>query len=85
MPVDAYRVAKARQIGGPEPANPFAAEGVVRSAKPIGPFILIFLGLMFLLANFGLLNEDWFAKAWPMGLIALGGWLLWQRMGTKSS
>lgn len=84
MPVDAYRVAKARHVGGAEPAGELN-EGVVRSARPIGPFILILLGIMFLLANFGLLNEDWFAKAWPMGLIALGGWLLWQRMRTKSS
>jgi hypothetical protein len=40
---------------------------------------------MFLLANFGLLNEDWLAKAWPLGLIALGGWILWQRLGRTNS
>jgi len=84
MPVDAYRVAKARGLGEPAPAGPLA-EAATRSRRPIGPIILIFLGVMFLLANFGLLNEDWIAKAWPMALIALGGWLLWQRLGTRSS
>ena len=80
MPIDAYRVAKARRAGQPAPAGPLP-ETVTRSGKPIGAIVLIFLGVMFLLANFGLLNEDWLAKVWPLGLIGLGGWLLWQRLG----
>jgi hypothetical protein len=27
-----------------------------------------------------LLERDWFAKAWPIGLVVLGGWLLWDRL-----
>jgi len=84
MPIDSYRVAKARRTGQPEPAVPLP-EAVTRSGKPIGAFVLIFLGVMFLLANFGLLSEDWLAKAWPLGLIALGGWILWQRLGRTNS
>jgi uncharacterized membrane protein (UPF0136 family) len=84
MPIDAYRVAKARRAGQPPPAGPLP-ETVTRSGKPIGAIVLIFLGVMFLLANFGLLNEDWLAKVWPLGLIALGGWLLWQRLGRTNS
>ncbi|HYL68653.1 MAG TPA: DUF5668 domain-containing protein [Candidatus Limnocylindria bacterium] len=84
MPIDAYRVAKARRTGQPVPAGPLA-ETAVRSGKPIGAFVLIFLGVMFLLANFGLLSEDWFGKAWPIGLIALGAWMVWDRMGRKIS
>lgn len=84
MPIDAYRVAKARRAGQPAPAGPLP-ETVTRSSKPIGAIVLIFLGVMFLLANFGLLNEDWLAKAWPLGLIALGGWMLWQRLGRTNS
>lgn len=80
MPVDAYRVAKARRAGQPAPAGPLP-ETVTGSGKPIGAFVLIFLGVMFLLANFGLLNDDWLARVWPLGLIALGGWTLWQRLG----
>jgi len=84
MPIDADRVAKARRAGQPAPAGPLP-ETVTRSGKPIGAIVLIFLGVMFLLANFGLLNEDWLAKVWPLGLIALGGWLLWQRLGRTNS
>jgi cell wall-active antibiotic response 4TMS protein YvqF/B-box zinc finger protein len=84
MPIDAYRVAKARRTGSPEPVGPLP-ETVTRSSKPIGAMVLIFLGVTFLLANFGLLNEDWLAKAWPLGLIALGGWMVWQRLGRTNS
>ena len=53
-------------------------------AKPIGAFLLIFIGVLFLLSNFGLLQTDWIEKAWPIGLIALGGWLVWDRMGKNA-
>jgi Domain of unknown function (DUF5668)/B-box zinc finger len=80
MPIDAYHVAKARQAGTPPPA-PFA-EGTGTSSeghRPIGAVILIALGAFFLLANLGLLEWDWFGKAWPLGLIVLGAWLLADR------
>jgi hypothetical protein len=76
MPVDAYRVAKARSTGEAPP--PDLVHGPNR--KPIGALVLIGLGILLLLANFGLLERDWFAKAWPIALVALGGWLLWDRL-----
>lgn len=80
MPVDAYRVAKARRMGEPEP-------GVLPespSGRPIGAIVLIILGVLFLMANFGILQADWFSKTWPIGLIALGIWLVWDRMNANS-
>lgn len=80
MPIDAYHVAKARLTGTPPPA-PFA-EGTGTATgerKPVGAVILIALGAFFLLANLGLLEWDWFGKAWPLGLIVLGVWLLADR------
>lgn len=81
MPVDAYRVAKARSTG--EVAPPDLLQGPNR--KPIGAIVLIGLGVLLLLANFGLLERDWFAKAWPIGLVVLGGWLLWDRLKESGS
>lgn len=81
MPVDAYRVAKARREGAPPPAGLIGEGG---GQKPVGAFVLIILGILFLLANFGLLREDWFAKSWPVGLIALGIYLLWSRVGRQA-
>jgi cell wall-active antibiotic response 4TMS protein YvqF/B-box zinc finger protein len=78
MPIDAYRVAKARETGGasPEPLPIFDMQG----RKPTGAFILIGLGIFLLLSNLGLFDWDWFGKLWPVGLIALGAWILIGRM-----
>jgi len=80
MPIEAYRVAKARREGEPEPASLVPQE----SRKPIGAYVLIALGILFLLANFGLLEREWVAKGWPLGLIVLGVWLLYNRVGRRA-
>lgn len=76
MPIEAYRVAKARQLGEPQPADLMFAQG----RKPVGAVVLIGLGILFLLANFGLLRAEWFSKGWPIGLIAIGAWILADRI-----
>jgi hypothetical protein len=80
MPIDAYRVAKARRTGEPQPPDLLESEG----RKPIGAIVLIVMGVLFLLANFHLLQRDWFGKAWPAGLILLGVWILMDRMKRNS-
>jgi TM2 domain-containing membrane protein YozV len=76
MPIEAYRTAMARRQGEPEPTNLIEGEG----RKPIGAMVLIGIGILLLLANFGLLQRDWFERSWPVALILIGGWLLWDRM-----
>jgi hypothetical protein len=76
MPIEAYRMAKARQLGEPEPKDLVYARG----RKPMGAIVLIVLGVLFLLANFGLLRTEWLTKGWPIGLIAIGVWILADRM-----
>ena len=76
MPIEAYRVAKARQLGEPEPAGLVYAQG----RKPVGAVVLIILGILFLLANFGWLRTEWLTKGWPIGLIAIGVWILADRL-----
>jgi hypothetical protein len=80
MPIDAYRVAKARKLGEPQPPDLLQGAG----KKPIGAMVLIGLGLLFLLSNFGLLQQAWFSKVWPIGLIGLGIWILMDRMRKSS-
>jgi hypothetical protein len=79
MPIEAYRVAKARQLGEPQPADLMYGQG----RKPIGAIVLIALGILFLLANFGLLRSEWLSKGWPIGLIAIGVWILADRMKSR--
>jgi len=76
MPIDAYRAAKARQLGEPAPPDLVYARG----GKPMGAIVLIVLGVLFLLANFGLLRTEWLTKGWPIGLIAIGVWILADRL-----
>ncbi|MGA8408370.1 MAG: B-box zinc finger protein [Candidatus Acidiferrales bacterium] len=76
MPLEAYRTAMARRQGEPEPVNLIEGEG----RKPIGAMVLIGIGVLLLLSNFGLLQRDWFERSWPVALILIGGWLLWDRM-----
>ncbi|HTR46042.1 MAG TPA: B-box zinc finger protein [Verrucomicrobiae bacterium] len=76
MPIEAYRVAKARAMGVGQPSGTVQLDG----RKPMGAIVLIALGVLFLLANFGLLQKEWIIKGWPIGLVALGVWILMDRM-----
>jgi hypothetical protein len=80
MPVEAYRTAKARNLGEAQPADFASADG----SKPMGAIVLILIGALLLMKNFGLLDREWFSKTWPVGLIILGGWLVWERTQRKS-
>ena len=74
MPIDAYRVAKARETGQPVPEL-LPLKGI-EGQLPTGPVILIGLGVLMLFANFGLFRSHIFERLWPLGLIGLGAWIL---------
>jgi TM2 domain-containing membrane protein YozV len=113
MPIEAYRTAKARQMGV-QPPDPFgfnnmnlfgnasqpaavATGGVApaipvegqpapveetpRSRVPVGAIVLIGLGVIFLLDQFGWWHFDWFGRFWPLILIAIGIRVLMKRSG----
>ena len=120
MPIEAYKTARAREMGlpapdplglnnlfrsGPPPAPVTGAVGTATSASgaivpgattdvpqtggvyeeeprsriPIGAFILIGLGVLFLLDEVGALHFDWLWRFWPLILIAIGVRILMQR------
>ena len=79
MPVDAYRTAKARQAGQPldDPLESFS------KGKPVGPFLIIGIGILLLLHNF-----DWFPwwriqQFWPLLLIIVGIVMFRNRLGSR--
>jgi hypothetical protein len=51
------------------------------SRVPIGAFVLIGLGAIFLLNQFGWFHFDWFGRFWPVILIAVGIRILTKRTG----
>jgi TM2 domain-containing membrane protein YozV len=79
MPIDAYRTAKARQVGQPldDPLENFS------KGKPVGPFLIIGIGILLLLHNF-----DWFPwwriqQFWPLLLIIVGIVMFRNRLGSR--
>src|SRR5438874_10969722 len=80
MAFDAMRVAKARCLGEPPPA-PLECWSITR---PVGPIILIVLGVLFLLNNF-----NWFpfwriGRLWPLVLIGVGVLMFRNRLERRS-
>jgi hypothetical protein len=114
MPIEAYRTAKAKQIGvqppdpfgfnnmnlfgsGNQPAAPAPAvePGAPMDASvapppdyaepvsrvPVGAIVLVGLGVLFLLGQFGWFRFDWFGRLWPLILVAVGIRVLMKRTG----
>jgi hypothetical protein len=91
--IDAVRTAKAVQLGQPAPdpfelAQTFGAgssgEKIDAAKIPTGAVILIGLGVLFLLHTVGLF-EFGIGHFWPLGLIALGGWIFAKNWGLIES
>jgi len=80
MPIEAYRTAKARRG---EEVQPLSVAGI-EANRPVGAIVLIVLGAIFLLANFHVLEREWFAKIWPAALIVVGIWILMDRVRRTS-
>jgi hypothetical protein len=81
MAIDSLRTAKARRTGEPV-QDPLE---VWTKNRPIGPIILIGVGALFLLNNFGFF--DFFRVRhifWPLVLIGAGFLMLRNRMGGQS-
>jgi len=84
VPAAAAYDAAAYQGGGYPPVPPMPPVPPVppmppRRSEPVGAIILIGLGVMFLLSSMGILSMHWLGHAWPILLIALGGWLIFKR------
>ena len=80
MAFDAMRVAKARNLGE-TPVDPLESWS---KNRPVGPIILIALGVLFLLNNF-----NWFpfwrvGRLWPLVLIGVGILMFRNRLEGRS-
>jgi hypothetical protein len=83
MPIEAYRTAKAKAAGTTAPS----LFGEHQTQLPVGPIVLILLGVFLLMDKFGILNLDKVTDFfWPVILILLGAHLLRKRLsgGTTS-
>jgi TM2 domain-containing membrane protein YozV len=86
-PPPAVAVPGTASVVPPSAGNPVvvpqgeSVTGEPRSTVPVGAVILIGLGVLFLLDQFGALHFDWIWRFWPVILIAIGIRILMKRRG----
>ena len=82
MAFEAYHTAMRRQQGAAVDEFSSLIPGPHASGLPIGPILLMLLGVLFLLNNFDIIHFYQVAKFWPVALIAIGAYLLYERSQT---
>lgn len=81
MPFEAYHTAKRRLMGQPvEEFSSLIAQNKFSTRTPIGPILLIMIGVLFLLDTLGLVYFRDIARFWPVLLIAAGAFMLYNRV-----
>ena len=80
MAFEAYHTAKKRQMG--HPVDEFSSIVPLhrRQGFPAGPVILIAFGVVFLLNTMNLLPFERIIRYWPVLLIVLGAYMLYERI-----
>jgi len=82
MPFEAYHTAKRRLAGQPvEEFSSLIAPNKFYSRTPIGPILLILIGVFFLLDTLHLVEFQDVARFWPVLLIFAGAFMLYNRLG----
>ncbi len=86
MPFEAYHTAKKRQLGLPVDEWSSLTGGNRYSTRaPIGPIVLIAIGVLFLLDTLHVIEFREIGRYWPVLLIVVGVYMLYGRMaGLKS-
>lgn len=85
MAFEAYHTAKKRLMG--QPVDEFSSLVSLRghpSQFPVAPAVLIAVGLLFLLNNMEIIRFSQIIRYWPVALIALGAYMLYERVSTTA-
>ena len=83
MVIDSYQTARAKAFG--QPVQEWFGLGEMKMNAPIGAAVLISIGVLFLLDNFGIPVFRHIGKFWPVLLIGIGVMLLQRRVGGGSA
>jgi hypothetical protein len=81
MPFEAFHTARKRQLG--ETVDEFSSIFPLRTRRPglpIGPVVIIALGVIFLLNTMNVIAFEQIVRWWPVALIALGAYMLYCRI-----
>jgi TM2 domain-containing membrane protein YozV len=86
MAFEAFHTAKKRQAGLPvEEWSSLIAPNRYMTRAPIGPVLLIVLGVLFLLDTLQVIEFRQLARFWPVLLIIAGGVMLFNRLSTAKA
>jgi hypothetical protein len=86
MPFEAYHTARKRQLGLPvEEWSSLMGQGRLSSSVPMGPIVLIAIGILFLLHSLHVLDFRAIGRFWPVVLIAIGGAMLFARLRSRTA
>jgi hypothetical protein len=82
MPFEAYHTARKRQAGiAVDEWSSLLPRGSSGTGRlPVGPIVLIAIGVLFLLDNLGLLPISEILRFWPLILIGIGVYSLYSRL-----
>jgi hypothetical protein len=86
MAFEAYHTARKRQMG--QQVDEFSSLVSLHghgSQFPVAPAVLIAVGLLFLLNNMEIIRFSQFIRYWPIALIALGVYMLYERVSASAS
>lgn len=86
MAFEAYHTARRRQLG--EAVDEFSSLFPMKRRSnrfPVGPILMIAIGVLFLLNNIDVLRFRDYARFWPVFLIAIGAYMLYTRLTGEPS
>jgi hypothetical protein len=86
MAFEAYHTARKRQIG--QPVDEFSSIMPLRTGHrgfPVAPVLLIAIGILFLLNTMEILRFGQLIRYWPVALIVLGAYMLYERVAGVSA
>ncbi len=85
MPFEALHTATARNRGQqPDEWSSILPVSGQRSGAPIGPIILIAIGVIYLLNTLNLIDFHEISRYWPVILIVIGAWMLYNRVSAPA-
>jgi hypothetical protein len=84
MPFEAYHTAKKRQMGiRVDEWSSLLSQSRYTGRAPVGPIVLILIGVVFLLDSLHLVEFREIGRFWPVILIIVGAYMLYSRVSGR--
>lgn len=85
MPFEAYHTAKKRQMGvRVDEWSSLLSQSRYTGRAPVGPIVLILIGVVFLLDSLHLIEFREIGRFWPVILIVVGAYMLYSRVSGRA-